>query len=103
MTSLDVDVSMEELRRAIFQLGAVKAPGPDGFSILFYQVFWDLIKDDLFSVVTEFSSGNITFGALDYSYITLVPKKDCPELVSDYMPFCLTNCIHRIVSRMLAK
>jgi hypothetical protein len=29
-----------EVREAIFQMEHNKAPGPDGFSAEFYQVFW---------------------------------------------------------------
>jgi hypothetical protein len=31
-----------------------KAPEPDGFSILFYQKFWALIKYDIFQLFSEF-------------------------------------------------
>ncbi|KAL6190713.1 hypothetical protein ACLB2K_037107 [Fragaria x ananassa] len=35
--SLMLDVTMEEVNAAVFDLGAFKAPGPDGFSGSFYQ------------------------------------------------------------------
>lgn len=32
-----------EIREALFSINPDKAPGPDGFSVSFYQSFWDII------------------------------------------------------------
>ncbi|CAL5413238.1 unnamed protein product [Camellia sinensis] len=41
--SLIQPVSDEEIKAAVFQLGAVKSPGPDGFPGFFYQTYWDVV------------------------------------------------------------
>lgn len=38
----------EEVQQAVFQIGANKAPGPDGFSSIFFHSFWHAIGDDIF-------------------------------------------------------
>ncbi|GKV49287.1 hypothetical protein SLEP1_g56044 [Rubroshorea leprosula] len=43
--SLCADITLEEVRAATFQLGAFKAPGPDGFPGVFYQKHWDLVGE----------------------------------------------------------
>ncbi len=48
--NLTVPFSVEEIKRATFELGADKAPGPDGFSLVFFQRFWVVIKDDLVKI-----------------------------------------------------
>jgi hypothetical protein len=40
---LDAPFSEKEVKEAIFGSYAEGAPGPDGFSFLFYQHFWELI------------------------------------------------------------
>ncbi|KAF7834622.1 TMV resistance protein N-like [Senna tora] len=40
-------ITLDEVKRAVFELGDLKAPGPDSFSGLFYQKAWDLVKEDL--------------------------------------------------------
>lgn len=36
-----------EIRKAIFQIEHNKAPGPNDFLAEFYQVFWNVMEDDL--------------------------------------------------------
>jgi hypothetical protein len=49
----------EEIKGVIFQIEHNKAPGPDGFLLEFYQVFWELIKHDLMALFQEFQKGNL--------------------------------------------
>lgn len=37
-----------EVRAVVFSIHLDKAPGPDGFSASFYQVFRDIIGDDIY-------------------------------------------------------
>lgn len=37
----------EEVRKALFNIGDLKAPGPDGLHAIFYKRFWDLLGNDL--------------------------------------------------------
>lgn len=37
-------VSDEEIKLAVFDLGALKAPSPDGLNGLFYQNHWETIS-----------------------------------------------------------
>ena len=63
-----------EVREAIFQMKHNKAPGPDGFPVEFYQVFWSLIKDDLMAMFREFHLGNLPLFNLNFGTICLIPK-----------------------------
>ena len=40
-----------------------EVPGPDGFPPVFYQVFWNIIKDDLMALFEEFHSGTLPIHA----------------------------------------
>lgn len=39
--------SEEEIKEAMFGLGEDKARGPDGFPIVFFKKFWDLVQGEL--------------------------------------------------------
>ena len=53
---LDVPITQEEIKTAVFQAHSEKAPGPDGYTGLFYKVTWEIIKEDLTAAVQQIFS-----------------------------------------------
>nr|GEX05253.1 RNA-directed DNA polymerase, eukaryota, reverse transcriptase zinc-binding domain protein [Tanacetum cinerariifolium] len=47
-------VSNEEIKRAVWDCGIDKAPGPDGFTFGFYRRYWDIIGNDVVDSVKWF-------------------------------------------------
>lgn len=72
---LTIPFDIDEIKKAVFQLGGDKAPGPDGFPISFYQTFWDVVKNDIWLIFHELYEGRLTTRAIDYTYICLILKK----------------------------
>ena len=79
----------EEIRQAIFESYYSSAPGPDGFSFLFYQRFWGLIKNDFMALVREFESGEMNVARLNYAIITLIPKEPDARDMKKFRPISL--------------
>jgi hypothetical protein len=77
------------LREAIFQMKHNKAPGPDGFPVEFYQVFWSLIKDDLMAMFREFHRGRLPLFNLNFGTISLIPKQKEVKQIQQYRPICM--------------
>ncbi|GJW89939.1 RNA-directed DNA polymerase, eukaryota, reverse transcriptase zinc-binding domain protein [Tanacetum coccineum] len=48
---LEREVSKEEIKRAVWDCGIDKAPGPDGFTFGFYRRYWNLIENDVVDAV----------------------------------------------------
>jgi hypothetical protein len=48
------EFSEKEIADAIFQMGPLKVPGPDGFPARFYQRYWGIVKDDVVVVMRRF-------------------------------------------------
>jgi hypothetical protein len=46
--------SDEEIDNALFQIGPLKAPGPDGLPARFFQRNWGILKDDVVSAIKRF-------------------------------------------------
>lgn len=52
------EFSSQEIADALFQIGPLKAPGPDAFPDRFFQRNWEVIKQDIVGAVKEiFSTG----------------------------------------------
>jgi hypothetical protein len=74
-SELDREFSEEEVKAAVFGSYAEGAPGPDGFSFLFYQKFWELIKVDLLNMFKDWNNGELDLFRLNFSLLTLIPKE----------------------------
>jgi hypothetical protein len=79
-----------------------KAPGPDGFPVEFYQVFWEVIKDDLFALFVDFHQKFLSVHSLNFGVITLIPKKDNTIKIQEYRPICLLNVSFKIITKVLS-
>ena len=51
---LCAEFSEKEISDALFQIGPLKAPGPDGFPARFFQRNWSTVKESIVAVVKEF-------------------------------------------------
>ena len=56
---LEAPFSETEEKEAIFSSYPDGAPGPDGIPFLFYQHFWDLVKNDLLDLFQAFHRGEL--------------------------------------------
>ena len=92
----------EEFVVAIREMAQLKAPGPDGMPPLFFQTYWiDVGMDITQAMLSCLNSGSI-IKSINHTFITLIPKVNNPERVSDFRPISLCNVIYKIVSKVIA-
>ncbi|GJZ90395.1 RNA-directed DNA polymerase, eukaryota, partial [Tanacetum coccineum] len=70
---LECMVSKEEVKRAVWDCGTDKSPGPDGFTFGFYRHFWSTIEND---------------------------NPDA-NMVKDFRPISLIGSIYKIIAKIL--
>ncbi|XP_033139542.1 uncharacterized protein LOC117131581 [Brassica rapa] len=101
--SLTAPISEWEVKLALFAMHPDKAPGPDGMTALFYQQFWDIVKQDLTLMVNKFLfEGHIANGLNDTN-ICLIPKTTKPNDMAQFRPISLCNVSYKIVSKVLCQ
>ncbi|XP_018473859.1 uncharacterized protein LOC108845090 [Raphanus sativus] len=80
-----------------------KAPGPDGMPALFYQKFWDIVKDDLTLMVNKFLTDGIMPDGLNETNICLIPKTTKPNDMAQFQLISLCNISYKIISKVLCQ
>jgi len=99
---LERPFEMEEIRKAVFDCGKDKSPGPDGFSLYFFQSCWDIVKLDLMRVMAEFYLTEVINGVTNETFICLIPKMCNSSKVTDYRPISLVKSLYKVISKVLA-
>ncbi|GKA90830.1 RNA-directed DNA polymerase, eukaryota [Tanacetum coccineum] len=89
---LECYVSQDEIKRAVWDCGTNKTPGPDGFSFEFFRRYWHFLEDDIIVAVKEFFSLGTFPNGCNVSFITLIPKiQDAKDLISEVQSAFITN------------
>ncbi|XP_028099646.1 uncharacterized protein LOC114299162 [Camellia sinensis] len=73
---LEAEFSEEEIWTTVKGCNGNKAPGPDGFNLLFCQKHWKMFKEEVIMFMKEFHSKGRLVNGLNCSLITLIPKKE---------------------------
>ena len=103
LSHLDHCFMEDEIWQTIKELPSDKAPGPDGFTCLFYKMVWPVIKDD---IARDFNSlwaldGRSFYFVNDALMILLRKKTDAQE-IKDYRPISLIHSMSKLFSKLLA-
>ncbi|XP_050222666.1 uncharacterized protein LOC126672755 [Mercurialis annua] len=96
------EVSIEEVRKAVFSMHSDKSPGPDGLNPAFFKTYWNTVGDDLVFMCNQFLDTGTLEDGLNNTGITLIPKINNPEHVSDLRPIALYNVAYKILAKVLA-
>ena len=71
-------------------------------SPFFFQKYWHIVGKDVADVIISVLSSGHCLKKMNYTHNVPIPKKNDPQLVSDYQPISLNNVVSRIVSKVLA-
>ena len=71
---LNSRVTHEEIKNALFSINDSKAPGPDGFSSLFFKRAGSIVGNDVCVAVADFFSNECMLREINCTIIALVPK-----------------------------
>jgi hypothetical protein len=91
----------KEVKIAAFGSYADGAPGPDGIPFMFYQKFWEVIKNDFISMFNAWFNDDLDLYRLNFAMITLIPKENEARSMKKFRPISLLNCSFKIFTKVL--
>lgn len=94
-------VSELEIKKTVDNLGALKAPSPDGLNGMFYQKHWDVIKGYVCLAVTNFFQHGVLPLEVNETVVTLIPKIPIPESINHLCPISCCNFIYKVISKIV--
>ena len=95
-------ITHEEIKNAIFSMNDSKAPGPDGFSSLFFKKAWSIVRSDVVKAVESFFNSGCLLHEINCTIIALVPKVPNPRSMHDYRPISCSNTIYKCITKIIA-
>ncbi|KAF7803052.1 reverse transcriptase [Senna tora] len=100
--SLILPPPISEIRSVTFSLPPLKAPGKDGFHVIFFQKSWDIIQHSLFNEINKVFSSSSIPKEWGETLISLIPKIDNASKPSQLRPIGLCSSHYKILAKILA-
>ncbi|CAN1334272.1 LINE-1 retrotransposable element ORF2 protein [Linum perenne] len=90
-----------EIKDATFSIGSTQAPGPDGFTGLFFQRYWEVVGNTVIDAVQDFFHKSKMLRTLNHTWITLIPKVSDANTMRQLRPIGLCTVPYKIISKIL--
>jgi mannosylglycoprotein endo-beta-mannosidase len=94
-------VDKEELQKVIKKIKVDKSLSPDGWTVDFFKQHFEIVGDDLLDMVEESRQKGFIPGALNSTFITIIPKVNKPNQFGDFKPISLCNPSYKIISKII--
>lgn len=96
-------LKIQELDLSVSQMTCGKTPGPDGFSVDFYNKFWNKLRTPLFEAMRVGLEQQKLHHTAYQGIIVLLPKKGRDLLLfKNWRPITMLNNDYKILSKALA-
>ena len=99
---LEKKFTKEEVIQVLREMEGDKAPGPDGFTMAFFQKCWSVVEKDVMDVFDYFHRHSMFERYTNASFLTLIPKKCNAVNIKDFRPISLVGSVYKLLSKVLA-
>ncbi|GJY17397.1 uncharacterized protein Tco_0388888, partial [Tanacetum coccineum] len=95
------EVTNEEIKGAMFAIGNDKAPGPDGYTSVFFKKSWDIVGSDVCNAVRDFFSNGKLLQEINHTILALIPKVSTSSRINDYHLISCCNVIYKCICKII--
>lgn len=100
--SLNSNITSQEIKDAVFSMGALKALGPDGYHAMFFQSHWEVIGDSVCEFIMSCFQDLSRIDTINSTDVVLIPKVDNPDSLKQFRPISLCNVIYKAITEVIA-
>ncbi|RVW20876.1 Transposon TX1 uncharacterized 149 kDa protein [Vitis vinifera] len=100
--SLEIPFSENEIHSALTEMSGDKAPGPDGFTMTFWQSSWDFVKEEILEMFKEFHEQGSFLKSLNNTFLVLIPKKGERMTWEILDPLAFWGGLYKLMAKVLA-
>eukprot|EP00253_Pinus_taeda_P021309 PITA_21309 len=99
---IESEVTMDEVKRALYAMNLDKSPGPDGFTASLLQNCWDIVGKDLYKMVHKSQACKKLGGSTNSSFLALIPKEKGANNFNRFRPISLCNIGYKLITKVIA-
>ena len=99
---LEREFEKEEIIEALKEAEGDKAPGPNGFTMAFYQKCWSVLEGDVLAFFKDFHNQCVFEKSLNAKFLCLIPKKTNAVNIKDFHPISLVGSLYKLLAKVLA-
>ena len=101
-SNLEVMFFEEEIFAALSSCCGDKAPGPNGFAMIFWLFCWDVVKPEIVGLFREFHIHGTFQRSLNSTFFLLIPKKEGTEDLRYFRSISLVGSVYKLLAKVLA-
>ena len=101
-TKIKEPFTKEEVFAVLSELNGDKAPGPNGFSMAFWQFSMDFLRNDVMGFFREFYEHKKFIRNMNTTFLVLIPKKGDAKDLKDFRPISLVGGLYKLLAKVLA-
>ncbi|KAK1270704.1 hypothetical protein QJS04_geneDACA020953 [Acorus gramineus] len=102
INSLNREITEKEVTDTLFSMRKGGSPGPDEFTVEFFRVCWDVVKQDTVAAVQAFYSSRYMLRQINHSFIALIPKSKAANTLDEFRPISLCNTVYKLITKTMA-
>ena len=99
--TLNHKITLEEIKEAVDDMEDDRAPGLDRYNINFIKVCWEIIKSDLFKMVSKSQRCDKIGGSTNSAFLALIPKEKDAKSFDRFQPISLCNIGYKIITKIM--